>query len=106
MPARIEGPGYRDIYRLHVWRRLRTDDVELLLEDGTWATVPSGTVIPENAGFVIPGQIFDDVFDAFLEYKGYKSHEPTEVKVLREWLNLEKARVDALVTRITDKAVR
>jgi hypothetical protein len=84
MPARIEGPQYRDIFTIHVWRRIGHDYVELAMKDGTWMSVPSGASIPEGAGIEIPGNVFEDVFNAFLEYKGFKSHDATEVKVLRE----------------------
>ena len=81
-----------------MWRR-RGTYVDVAMGDGTWHSVEEGSVMPEGAGIEIPGDVFEAVFQAFLEYKGFKTHDPTEVKVLREWLELEKGRVDTLMTR-------
>lgn len=99
MPAKIEGPTYRDIFTLHVWRRRGEHNIELALNDGTWFSQDSMMSTPENSGILIPGDVFDDVFQAFLTYKGFKEHTPTEVKVLREWLAHERARVDDMVEK-------
>lgn len=105
MPARIEWEGYRDVHRLHVWRRLPNDRVEVMMADSTWTTIDPMETIPPDSGVPFPGYLFDEIFDAFLKYKNFKTHEPTEVKVLREWLTLEKTRVDALVNRIADRVI-
>ena len=105
MPARIEWEGYRDVHRLHVWRRVSGDRVEVMMADGTWTTIDPMESIPLDSGIPIPGYVFDEIFDAFLKYKNFKTHEPTEVKVLREWLEEEKKRVNNLVSDITRKAL-
>lgn len=75
------------------------------MNDNTWQDVDEMSVVPEGAGLELPYNVFDAIFEAFLDYRGIKTHDPTEVKVLREWLELEKKRVDALITRVTDKAL-
>lgn len=104
MPARIERQVYADTFKLHIWRKWGSN-ADVLLDDGTWQTVPEMQAIPENAGLTFQMALLDEIFDAFLVYKDYKSHEPTEVKVLREWLAQESKRVDNLIADVSRKAL-
>lgn len=67
----------------------------ILLEDGTWVDLEPNEAASEDAGVVLPLSALDALLDALLERKGAASHARTEAAVLREWLAVERARVDA-----------
>lgn len=74
----------------------RGDDVDMLMQDGTWRTVERGTVTDE-AGLVIPTEAVGAVLDALRAFVGERGPTEGEVRVLREWLAHERGRVDSLV---------
>jgi len=98
MPAKIEHLIYKDSFKLHVYRRWGSN-VDIIQGDGTWVTVGEMQVAPENSGIEFPMYLLDEIFEAFMQYKGLKTHDPTEVKVLREWLTVEKARVEDMIQK-------
>jgi hypothetical protein len=71
------------------------------MSDGTWETVPEMQVFPETenrtVGITFPADTINAFVDAVKEFKGDKLDSTTEVKVLREWLTVEKARVEDLI---------
>ena len=74
----------------------RGADVDMLMQNGTWRTVPQGTTTDE-AGLVIPTDAVGAVLDALKAFVGERGPTEGEVRVLREWLAHERGRVDALV---------
>lgn len=76
----------------------RGSDMDLLMQDGTWMTVPQGTSTPE-AGLVIPKGAVGAVLDALRAYVGERTPTEGEVRVLREALDVERARVDRMLPR-------
>lgn len=87
----------------------------VLMRDGTWASVPEGSVLPENAGYAFPLGAVGQLGQAIEQYLGGATHTRTEVAVLREWLAHEIAqrlvadrviREASLPPRITDFAPR
>lgn len=65
---------------------------ELLMEDGTWLTVETGTTT-DRAGILLPRPALDALLDELTRWKGLATHQATEAKVLREWLAVERERV-------------
>ena len=70
------------------------------LEAGKWAeVVEGGHMLPS---LEIPADAMDAVYEALEDYLGKSRLRPdTEVAVLREALELERARIDALLSRAT-----
>ena len=71
---------------------------DVLMGDGTWQTVEDGTVTPEPPGVVLPRQAVSAVLDAIESWQGNTNHAATEVAVLREALEIERRRVDAVLS--------
>lgn len=76
----------------------RGGDIDLLMQDGTWMTVPAGTV-QDEAGLVIPTGAVPAVLDALRTFVGERGPTEGEVRVLREALGVERARVDRMLAR-------
>lgn len=90
--------------RLYVGQELPDGQMKVLLEDGTFTTIER-EVHSERAGLVLPYEALTAVFEALESWKGLQSHQATEAKVLREWLNAERARVDKLMAAHIDGEV-
>jgi hypothetical protein len=78
--------------RLYAARTVGHDLVERLV-DGKWV-VGQPDVAPEGEGLYIPEAALPAIFDAMSAYQGLATHQSTEAKILREWLEVEKGRVD------------
>lgn len=59
-----------------------------------WRTIEEGTVTPEPPGVLLPVDAVDALREAIDHYEGKAGHAATEARVLREWLDVERARVD------------
>ena len=87
----------RDVVRLMVSRR-RGTHADHLMPDGSWRTVEEGSS-SENEGIELPASSVEAIAVALQEFQGHTSHADTEARVLREWLAVEMARVDAALRR-------
>lgn len=77
---------------------IRRADTEYLMRDGSWASIEPGMhVEPDSVGILIPRPAVEAVARALAEWQGHTSHADTEARVLREWLAVERARVDHLM---------
>jgi hypothetical protein len=45
-------------------------------------------------GLLLPAEAVEAIARAVQEFQGHTSHADTEARVLREWLTVERARVD------------
>ena len=68
-----------------------------LMEDGTWTDQEDGTAL-DRTGLILPAGSIEAIARAIQEFQGHASHADTEARILREWLAVEKARVDAVLT--------
>lgn len=72
----------------------RPNGAEVLQSDGTWVSISEGSALPDDVGIVLPDEAVEAIAQAISEYQGYAGHAETETRVLREWLAVERARVD------------
>lgn len=79
--------------RIFMYRRTGVDgqNVVLVNGDGTGSEVQAGAELPEGAGITIP----IEAWDALVEYAAGQSHLGERAKVLREWMEYERGRVDS-----------
>jgi hypothetical protein len=78
--------------RLYAEKIIGHDLAERLV-DGQWV-VGDPAAIPDTEGLLIPDLAVPAIFDAFAAYQGLATHQATEAKILREWLEVERGRVD------------
>ena len=64
-----------------------------LMENGLWTEADEGTS-PADMGLLLPAEAVEAIARAAQEFQGHTSHADTEARVLREWLVVERARVD------------
>ena len=65
-----------------------------------WRPIREGEVLQDgDAGFSFPAEALEAIEQAFERSKGAPSHARTEAAVLREWLAVERARVDEALKR-------
>jgi len=88
--------------RLHLYRPSAIGQVSILMRDGTWAEHNEMHVLPEDAGVELPREAIAAIHEAIKRYGGTLTDEGTEVKVLREWLEVERGRVDRLIRMEVD----
>lgn len=70
------------------------------LEAGKWAEIPEGAHMLPSIEF--PRDAMEAVYDALEDFLGKgRLRADTEVAVLREALELERARVDAILSRMS-----
>jgi hypothetical protein len=73
-------------------------DVLRITEDGLlFTTVEEGMATPPDAGLDLPVEALNAIAKAIEAFQGDTGHAATEVRVLREWLTEERARVDKLI---------
>ena len=70
---------------------------EAVMSDGTWYRAPAGEQFPGEVGLVIPREALVPIHAEIERVQGTSLHTSTESKVLREWLEAERARVDRLI---------
>ena len=74
-------------------RDFHGDRAAYLMEDGTWKEADEGTS-PDGMGLLLPAEAVESIARAVQEFQGHTSHSDTEARVLREWLAVERGRVD------------
>lgn len=87
--------------RLYVAQERPDGTLDMLLEDGTMQNAPADVHV-ERAGIQLPYPALEAIFEALQKWKGLQSHQATEAKVLREWLEVERLRVDGYLLRLND----
>jgi hypothetical protein len=93
-----DGDGWsRDVVRLGV-REKRGTTAAFLMPDGTWHTAGEGETAGQH-GLLLPTGSIEAIAEAIQEWQGHTSHADTEARVLREWLAVERARVDRSLER-------
>lgn len=90
-----DGP---DSFSKNVVTLLVRDQRAYLMQDGSWQQVPEGKSI-EGAGIELPRGSIEAIAIAIQEWQGHTSHADTEARVLREWLAVERARVERALDR-------
>lgn len=84
--------------RLVVRQRREWPGAAYLMSDGTWAQPADGAQLdPEKVGVVIPAAALDAILEAIERHRGVAGDAATEARVLREWLTVERGRVDAFL---------
>ena len=74
-------------------RENRGNHASYLMPDGTWQEVEEGAYL-DSAGLPLPAEAVEAIARAIQEFQGHASHADTEARVLREWLAVERTRVD------------
>lgn len=87
----------RNTVRLAI-RRGVGDRTEFLNPDSTWSSVQEGMLGPSPMGIELPRAAVEAIATAIAEWQGHTSHADTEARVLREWLSVERDRVDRALT--------
>lgn len=64
---------------------------------GNWVQAKEGERPTEDIGLVLPVESIIPIHDAIESHLGLALHSATESKVLREWLEVEKHRVDLML---------
>ena len=97
----LESPSnwYLNTIRLMLVNETINNGAEIVMADGTVKYFPDLSVLSDDMGIVIPKSAVNAILEAFAEWQGRSSDSKTEVAVLREWLAVEKDRVDHLIDR-------
>jgi hypothetical protein len=80
-------------------RRRDGTRVEYLRSDGLWQSVEEGSAPGVEVGIELPRASIEAIAVAVQEWQGHTSHADTEARVLREALDIERARVDRALAR-------
>ena len=100
----VRGGGWADPLadedRIYVQRRSFPGALwSVLSADGrTWITPQEGAVM-DGVGFAIPPEALEPLAQEIDRVLGHASHADTEARVLREWLDVERGRVDEALKR-------
>lgn len=68
----------------------------MLSPDGTWVALTEGAAM-DRPTVALPIEAMEAFVEAVDAYRGQPSHAKTEAAVLREWLAVERGRVDRMV---------
>ena len=74
------------------------DRTTYLAEDGTWRTAVEGAA-NEDMGIRLQPEAVEAIAVAIQAWQGHASHADTEARVLREWLAVERGRVDQALAK-------
>jgi hypothetical protein len=85
--------------RLQIGRPRSNGTAEWLTQNGLWQVVDEGVRLDEGFGIVLPRGSVEAIAVAIQNWQGHASHADTEAKVLREWLAVERDRVDRILGR-------
>lgn len=88
----------RNTVRIAVRRRVG-NRIEFMMADGLWVSVDDGVLAPPDMGIEIPRAAIEAIAVGIQEWQGHTSHADTEARVLREWLAVERERVDRALSR-------
>jgi hypothetical protein len=94
--AYVQGPGSHNdplSQRVDIW--IANDD-EVMLPGGLFVKVAEGTALQQPT-LSIPAEAMESLVEAIGRWQGQPSHAKTEAAVLREWLGIERDRVDRLL---------
>lgn len=83
--------------RLHMLDR-GLSEARYLADDGSWR-LPAEGHRASNAGLVLPYEAVEAIGEAVETFLGHASHAATEARVLREWLAVERERVERMLAR-------
>jgi len=103
--VRVIAPGgdYTDPlqadYKVYLFRRT-PEGIETITQDGRWARTPDGEALHPEFGYRIPPEFASALYEALGKALGNAA--PTNYDVLREWLAVERGRVDLAWGRFTD----
>lgn len=81
-----------------VHRRGPAGSIEVLRGDGTVQIVPEGGA-PDPNNIVLPSDAIEPIRVAIERWQGGAGNPVVEAKVLREWLAVERGRVDKVLAR-------
>lgn len=73
---------------------------DTLLSDGTWGQGVDGATL-DTEGLRLPSEAIEAIARAIEEFQGHASHADTEARVLRESLEVERARVDRVLAAMS-----
>lgn len=68
----------------------------MIMEDGTWEQSEEGSS-SYRAGIILPRTAIEPILEAMETWLGLRTHASTEAAVLREWLAVERARVERIL---------
>lgn len=85
--------------RLHLRERIGAHAARYLSPDGTWHQAEEGAGAVDS-GIVLPAEAIEAIAAAIELFQGHSSHADTEARVLREWLESERGRVDRILGRV------
>lgn len=92
------GGDYRDplsqVYKFYVFRRT-PDGADVLSQDGLWARTTDGEALPPKTWLTLPAEFAPALYDALSASLGKRT--PDNYDVLREWLAVERGRVDRVL---------
>ena len=86
-------------YRVFMFRRV-PEGVDTMTQDGRWQRTPDGEALHPEMGLRIPSEFVPALYEALGTSLG--KTQPTNYDVLREWLAVERGRVDLVWGRYTD----
>jgi hypothetical protein len=87
------------VVTLHLARRDDWQFRTYLKSDGSFVKVAEGFTPPADIGIKLPAAAIEAITKGIEAYQGHTSHADTEARVLREWLAVEKGRVDEALKR-------
>lgn len=71
-----------------------------LMRDGSWSEQIEPGMTLEGVGIELPREAIEAVAEAIERWQGHTNHGDTEARVLREWLDSERKRVDRVLDDI------
>jgi hypothetical protein len=87
----------QDRVRLVVMRERTDTTADVLTPEGDWDSVDLSQARAENFGIPIPNSALEAVAEALTKHVGDAIPSQAEVKVLREFLDIESSRVNDLL---------
>jgi hypothetical protein len=104
--AAVERQWHMDGHRLFMWRQISaTENLTVVSPAGglEMTTYPRGAVPPDGAGIFLP----EDTWEALVHFARPFGESAGEIRVLREAIDVERARIDdALGRLIPDRSGR
>lgn len=91
----------KNLVRLVIRRSTPTTHA-YLMSDGTWMQFQEGTEVTGEVGVLLPSAALEAIVRCVEEWQGHTSHADTEARVLREWLTVERERVDRVLGRANE----
>lgn len=73
---------------------------EALMSDGRWQRFEDGEMVPIDAGIRVPREVMPLIVDEIKRWQGARDDDPAVVPVLREALEIERGRVDKILSAL------